>query len=67
MVERAFMVRYRQRVVLLIEWRHIHHVSKQSARMMLESGRIFAQAKVFRQDALVPGAIDQITRADFFA
>ena len=35
-----------------------------SLRKLYERG---VKAKVFRQDALVPGAIDQITRADFFA
>ena len=34
--------------------------------MMFQAGRIFAQAKTIREDALVSRAVDEIAGANFF-
>src|SRR5262249_9179175 len=60
------MIRDRQRIVLFVKWRNIHHVRKERARMMLEPGGIFAQAKVIGEDTLMSGAIGKVAGADFF-
>ena len=63
-VERALVIGDRQRIVSFIERRHIDHMGKESPRMMFEPAWIVAQAKMVRENAFVPGAIDEVAGAN---